>query len=138
MRTPAETIALAVSGILAAVGLAVAIVMIRKLMNRKTWYRHLIDGYLRDYDEAIINTKTPPNLQIYKESITVESFKELLNLAVTTGDPIIYYENEDGAFFYCPKGEIIYGLVILKTIERPEEVLTIREAEAIEETASDI
>jgi len=113
-RTLQGTIMLAVSAALAVIGAGVAVVMVKRLPNRKDQSRQEVDRYLRDYNDAIIVTNTAPNVRAYKEHITIGSFKELLKLATATGNPIIYFESRSGAFFYCSKEEIIYCFIIWK------------------------
>ena len=135
-RTSWDYILLAASGIAVIVAVVIAIVTAKKLLSRKTAYRQEVDKYLRDYDDAIINTVTPPDLSIYKEQIAIEDFKELLNLATVTGNPIMYYEYKEGAFFYCTKEEVVYFLLISKVKKDSEQTLTLLESEIEEEVFS--
>ncbi|MCL2869814.1 DUF5305 domain-containing protein [Candidatus Saccharibacteria bacterium] len=128
-RTVLETILLIAVGGVTIGAFAVMFVCIKKALSYKSWYRQEIDGLLHDYDDAIINTITPPDLKKYPEKITVEGFKELLQLATDIGDPIVYFENRQSATFYITRDKVIYLMVIKKTKNKPEEKPTEREIE---------
>ena len=111
-RSFAETVALIVFGAFAIAGIGLAMLMIKKLLNKKSPYRIELDSYLSDYADAIVKTVTPPELENHPEHIAVESFKELLNLAVSISDPIMYYETSASAVFYITRDSIIYYYIM--------------------------
>jgi hypothetical protein len=111
-RTPKEIILLVVFGVLIIAGLGVSMFIAKKLLNKKSPYRQEVDGYLSDYADAIVKTLTPPELDNHPEHIAVESFKELLNLAVSISDPILCYETPTSAIFYITRNSIIYYYIV--------------------------
>lgn len=111
-RTLSQLIVLIGAGVIVVTFSIVSMVLIKKLFNKKTVYRKMIDNYLRDYDDAIINTSTKPNVNRYSQHIMVENFKELLNMATSTGNPIVYYETEEYVIFYIVQTDIFYYIKI--------------------------
>jgi hypothetical protein len=94
--------------VIVSVGLFIAgLMIIKRIRNNKSPYRQTIDGYLKNYDELIINTRTLLDFENYK-MINIESFKEILNLAKRTNSPIMYYEDVDSAMFYVLRGRIVH------------------------------
>jgi hypothetical protein len=131
-----DYILLVIAGVAVIIAVVIGVITAKKLLSRKTPYRQEVDKYLHDYDDAIINTSTPPDLSIYKEQTAIEDFKELLNLATVTGNPIMYYEYKEGAFFYCTKEEVVYFFMISKVKKDSGQTLTLLEAEIEEEIFS--
>lgn len=111
-RTIREIITLIVFGILTISGIGVAMLMIKKLLNKKSPYRQEVDGYLSSYADAIVKTTTPPDLKEHSEHITVESFKEMLNLAVSTSSPIICFGTAASTIFYIVHETVFYYYIV--------------------------
>gem|GEM_PF-2224697 len=111
-RSLGGAVTLAVFGALTITGLGLAMFASKKLLNKKSPYRLELDAYLSDYADAIVKTLTPPELENHPEHIAVESFKELLNLAVNISDPIMYYETPASAVFYITRDSIIYYYIV--------------------------
>lgn len=128
-RSTIEMAVLFGAGVGIIISLSLALYALRKITNHKSWYRQEIDNLLAQYDDAIINTTTPIKASVHKDRIMIESFKELLNLATDTGNPIMYYEVPSKAIFYILKDEIIYIYYIDKTDTPEEKVAPIRERE---------
>ena len=140
VRSFGQVLVLAIFGGLLVGSLGVAIWIIKKLLNKKSPYRAEVDGYLGDYEDAIIKTVTPPDLDNYAERIAVESFKELLNLAVSISDPVVYFETPKAAIFYIARDDKIYYYVVKnpnyrdagggKALDEMEEALLLPEKKA--------
>lgn len=128
-RSMMEMVVLFGTGVGGIVMLGCSLYAFRKITNHKSWYRQEIDDLLMQYDDAIINTMTPVKVSDHKGHVMIESFKELLNLATDTGNPIMYYEVPSRAIFYILKDEIVYIYYINKTDEPEEEEVPIREQE---------
>lgn len=112
-RTTEQMIVLIVAGVLLVAFAISSMVSLQKIFNNKSEYRKTIDGYLKDYDDdAIINTSTKPNIKQYPQRIMVENFKELLNMATSTGNPIVYFEAPRFVVFYIVQNDIFYYIAI--------------------------
>ena len=96
-----------VLSLLGAAFFAAGLKLIERARNNKSPYRQEIDGYLKNYDEMIINTTSPINFRNY-ETISVGSFKELLNLSKVVNIPIMYIEEKDAATFYVLNGNLAH------------------------------
>ena len=87
-------------------------ISIRLLLKNKPRHRLLIDKYLRTYDDIITSVKTKIDFESYKV-MEVSDFKELLNLATNTGTQVIFYEEDEKAYFYVLYNQMIYLCLVL-------------------------
>ncbi|MCL2001998.1 DUF5305 domain-containing protein [Candidatus Saccharibacteria bacterium] len=110
---------LAMCGLAAMVAFVVGAFFARKIWLRKPLYRREIDHLLRNYHDAIITTSTPINPNSYKERVIIKDSREIIKLADTLNEPIIYYEAPEVACFYLPKGEVLYAYFVSKPLEAP-------------------
>jgi len=79
----------------------------RGLIRSNNIYKETIKKYLKTYDDIIINTDSPIDFDA-NEVVTINEFKELLDLSGTTNNPIMFYENNQGGLFYIRYNEVIY------------------------------
>ena len=110
-----STFMIIVLSILCLASFIAALRFIERMRNNKPPYRQEIDGYLQTYDDMVINTITPVNLRNY-ETISVGSFKELLNLAKVVNIPIMYLEEKEYALFYILNNNIAH----LFRVDKPQ------------------
>jgi hypothetical protein len=83
--------------------------------------RQEIDGYLRDYGDAIAKTRKPLKIGISQAKIELKSFKDLLNFAMYMGESVVYYENATAATFYCTKDDAVYYFAVWKIKKQWED-----------------
>jgi len=86
---------------------------IRGMMKAKTAYQETVARYLKTYSDLVISTDSPMSFDDY-EIIAIEIFKELLDLAQNTNNPIMFYENNQGGLFYIFYNNMIYLHVVKK------------------------
>ena len=85
----------------------VCLLSLKRLFDRRSAFYRELDRYLHTYDDIIVNTTTSLDLSAYK-TLTVENFKELLNLSHKTNSPILYWKGHNEAHFYIPQSELLF------------------------------
>lgn len=95
-------------------GVAGVLICLKNLLDNRSAYHREVGGYLRSYDEIIVNTTTPIDFKAYR-IVLAESFKELLNMSNKANSPILYWENPQGAHFYIVNDE---SLLVLYTVKK--------------------
>ena len=86
-----------------------AVIKVLFLHSKQTKYERIVTRILRNYDDVIVNTSTPVELQNYNV-IEILEFKELLNLAREYSAPVFYYPYPDKrvCMFYILKDNNLY------------------------------
>ncbi|MDR2736081.1 MAG: DUF5305 domain-containing protein [Gracilibacteraceae bacterium] len=115
LEKPLSIWAILLLSLLILAGIAGVLACLKKLLDRRSAYRREIGGYLKSYDDVIVNTSTPIDFKAYR-IVLVESFKELLNMSNKANSPIMYWENSQGAHFYIVNDE---SLLVLYTVKNP-------------------
>ncbi|MCL1918251.1 MAG: DUF5305 domain-containing protein [Peptococcaceae bacterium] len=115
LEKPLSIWAIIALSLLIIAGIAISLISLRKLLDRRTAYHREVSGYLKSYDDIIINTSSPIDFRNYR-IVNVESFKEMLNLSNKTNTPIMFWEYEGRAYFYI----LSQGLLFLFTVRNPE------------------
>jgi hypothetical protein len=90
------------------VGIAGFLAALKKLIDRRSAFLREVNGYLKSYDDIIVNTSSPIVFDNYK-IVAIESFKELLTLSNKTNNPIMYWTGDNNAYFYV----LTHGLMFL-------------------------
>ena len=98
--------AMALSALILA-GVATCLSVLKQLFDRRSAFHRQLDRYLKAYDDHIVNTTSPIDLSAYK-ILTIESFKELLNLAQKTHSPILFWRGQAEANFYVLQQELLF------------------------------
>lgn len=118
------------------------IVIYNFLTNRsKTYvYKATIKSILREYDRAIVSSKTADTIDESKYNvIEVPRIEELLDAHDSTGKPILYNEDteNDISTFIIVSDEILYKYrVVKKELEEQEEKRIAAKNKAVEEQLS--
>lgn len=118
------------------------IVIYNFLTNRSKTdvYKATIKSILREYDRAIVSSKTADTIDESKYNvIEVPRIEELLDAHDSTGKPILYNEDteNDISTFIIVSDEILYKYsVVRKELEEQEEKKLAAKSKAIEEQMS--
>jgi hypothetical protein len=96
-------------------GIALALAILRQLLDHRSSYHREVSGYLKAYDSIIVNTSSPIDFRSHR-IITLDKFKEALDLSNKTNTPIMFWENEGRAYFYI----LTQGLLFLFTVRNPK------------------
>ena len=74
----------------------------------KSEYQATLDRYFKTYNDIIIKTNSPMNFDDY-EILMIDDFKELLDLSVSSNNPVMFYETEiQGGLFYILFNNMVY------------------------------
>ena len=120
------------------------IVIYNFLTNRskKDIYKSTVKGILREYDRAIVSSKSGEKIDESKyEIIEVPRIEELLDAHDSTGKPILYSEDIDNdiSTFIIISDEILYKFkVVRKEVEEQEAKRVAAKTQAIEEKLSKV
>ncbi len=120
------------------------IVIYNFLTNRskKDIYKSTVKGILREYDRAIVSSKSGEKIDESKyEIIEVPRIEELLDAHDSTGKPILYSEDIDNdiSTFIIISDEILYKFkVVRKEVEEQEAKRVAAKNQAIEEKLSKV
>ncbi len=118
------------------------IVIYNFLTNRskKDIYKSTVRGILREYDRAIVSSKSGEKIDESKyEIIEVPRIEELLDAHDSTGKPILYSEDTDNdiSTFIIISDELLYKFkVVRKEVEEQEAKRVAAKNQAIEEKLS--
>jgi hypothetical protein len=106
---------LAIFGVIATGAFLVGAFLVYRAMPHKSLYKRQVDKLLRGYGDMIVSTSTPINPASYRERVIVKDANEILKLATTLEEPIIFYEAATAACFYLAKSDILYAHFIDKS-----------------------
>ena len=98
--------------------------LIKLLLNmrtKKSTYDKYVERVLNEYDRLIVETTTPPNMNV-NNIVRVHSFTELLDVRDNLSLPIKYYviNNHQKCNFYINHGDELY-LLVLKAVDIEEK-----------------
>lgn len=138
-----KPVALVLGVIVGLLSLALLYIVIYNFLTNRSKtdiYKATIKGILREYDRAIVSSKTADTIDESKYNvIEVPRIEELLDAHDSTGKPILYNEDteNDISTFIIVSDEILYKYrVVRKELEEQEEKRIAAKNKAIEEQLS--